>query len=103
MRVCQFETFGRWESGRCVTSAPLDGERGLLVLNARNPYGRHNLVLAEMDARSGYARAYRHGNAAVLADLARVSERAYRRARRFLAERGTGRDWYRDTNREDCS
>ena len=76
----RFFSFGRPCSGRLVTSAA-----GLAVVNARNPYGTHNLVLVDEESRESI----RPGNAAVVgAAAAWMPRRAYRRVRRFLAERG---------------
>jgi len=86
-----FESFGRTEHGRVITEGA-----GLLVVQARNPYGGHNLVLVEDEP---YGRAIRHGTRAVVEAVANcMSERAYRKVRKHLAARGVGLDWWR--NRE---
>jgi hypothetical protein len=78
MQTIDFESFGRVQHGRLVTTG---------VAFARNPYGSHNLVLLDEQGR-----AFRHGNIAVLCWLRAWCPRYYRKARRFLAERGALRD-----------
>lgn len=78
MKTIKFETFGRTETGRVVTE---DARNGLRAVFARNPYGRHNLVLVDHQAR-----ALRHGNRVVLGCLDR--NKTFRRAVEFLRQRG---------------
>ena len=79
----EFRSFGKMSSGRMVTS---DQKAGLLVAFARNPYGRHSLVLARIGGECDEA--IRHGNETVLAHVrAWMGKQAYRRVRRFLSER----------------
>ena len=81
----KFMSFGRTESGRVITSAA-----GLAVVQSRNPYGTHNLVLVD-DERG---EAIRHGSVAVVEAVANwMPRRQYRRVRKHLAARGIGRDW----------
>lgn len=84
----EFESFGRAEHGRVITEGC-----GWLVVQARNPYGSHNLVLVK-DEPMGQA--IRHGTVATLEAVANwMPERAYRRVRKHLAARGVGLDWWR--------
>lgn len=89
----EYENFGRYESGRVVTHTS-----DLALVWAPNLYGGCNLVLVQLRQDN---RAIRHGNAASIGCFAawaagsrRRVRRAYRRARRFLASHGIGRDWY---------
>lgn len=79
-----FRSFDRYEHGRVVTA---DG--GYVLLFARNPYGRHNLVLAD-DRPLGDA--FQHGTLQCLARLDAMpfdaGAKLRRRALRFLAKRG---------------
>ena len=59
-QVYDFDSFGNWNHGRIITSY----DNRYMVIQARNPYGTHNLVLCELDA-DGYASAIRHGNLSV--------------------------------------
>lgn len=82
----KFISFSRTESGRVVTAAA-----GLAVVQSRNPYGTHNLVL--VDEESGEA--IRHGSLAVVEAVANwLPRRQYRRVRKHLAARGIGLDWW---------
>ena len=81
----KFVSFGRTESGRVITHAA-----GLAVVQSRNPYGSHNLVL--VDEESGEA--IRHGTMATVATVASwLPRRQYRRVRKHLAARGIGLNW----------
>jgi transketolase len=85
VQVATFISFGRRESGRVITAAA-----GLAVVQARNPYGSHNLVLVDEESNE----AIRHGSLATLECVANwMSRRAYRRVRKHLASRGIGLDW----------
>lgn len=80
-----FTSFGRRMSGRLVTD---DGFHA--VVQARNPYGSHNLLLVDMAS----GEAIRHGTAVVVGAVCSwMSDRAYRRVRKFLAARGIAREW----------
>ena len=80
-----FFSFGRTESGRVITAAA-----GLAVVQSRNPYGSHNLVLVDEER----GEAIRHGSLAVVEAVANwLPRRQYRRVRKHLAARGIGRDW----------
>ena len=80
-----FRSFDRMCSGRVVTSA-----FGLAVVNARNPYGSHNLVLVDQEL----GQAIRHGTDTVVAcAFAWMPEKTYRKVRRFLADRNVGCEW----------
>lgn len=80
-----FSSFGRTETGRLITAAA-----GLAVVQSRNPYGSHNLVLVDKET----GEAIRHGSLATLECVANwMGMRAYRRVRKHLASRGIGRDW----------
>lgn len=80
-----YSSFGRTESGRVVTAAA-----GLAVIQARNPYGGHNLVLVDEER----GEAIRHGTMATLVAVASwMPSRAYRRVRKYLAARGIGLNW----------
>ena len=80
-----FYSFGRLCSGRLVTSAA-----GMAVVNSRNPYGSHNLVLVDQET----GEAIRHGtDAVVAAAYGWMPRKAYRKVRRFLTDRGVARDW----------
>ena len=81
----KFLSFGRIECGRVITHVT-----GLAVVQSRNPYGTHNLVLVDEER----GEAIRHGSLAVVEAVAnRMPKRAYRRVRKHLAARGIGRDW----------
>lgn len=85
-QTIKFVSFGRIASGRIVTHAA-----GLVVVQSRNPYGSHNLVL--VDEESGEA--IRHGNFAVAECVVNwLGTRAYRKVRKYLAARGIGREWH---------
>lgn len=83
-QVMTFRSFGRDEHGRVVTAGG-----GYVLLYARNPYGTHNLVLAD-DTPLGDA--FQHGTQQCLARLDAMPFRAgakmRRRALRFLGKRG---------------
>ena len=82
-----FTSFGRRTSGRVITHAA-----GLTVVQARNPYGGHNLVLVDEEM----GEAIRHGNLAVTEAVANwLPLKTYRKVLKHLAARGIGRDWYR--------
>lgn len=82
----KFVSFGRTESGRVITAAA-----GWVVVQSRNPYGTHNLVLVN----EGSGEAIRHGSLAVVEAVANwLPRRQYRRVRKHLAVRGIGRDWW---------
>ena len=82
----KFTSFGRTESGRVITHAA-----GLAVVQSRNPYGTHNLVLVDEER----GEAIRHGSLAVVEAVANwLPRRQYRRVRKHLAARGIGRDWW---------
>jgi hypothetical protein len=57
MQVSKFTSFGSKKSGRIVTAG-----NGYEIVQARNPYGSHNLLV--IDCESGEA--IRHGTAASL-------------------------------------
>lgn len=81
-----YSSFGRTESGRVITAAA-----GMVVVQSRNPYGGHNLVLVD----EGRGEAIRHGNIAVVEAVANwLPRRQYRRVRKHLAARGIGRTWW---------
>lgn len=89
MVTLSYRSFGRTESGRVITAAA-----GLAVVQARNPYGGHNLVLVLVDEDEGRGEAIRHGTLATLAAVAGwMPRRQYRRVRKHLAARGIGRNW----------
>ena len=68
-----FFSFGRVEHGRVIPAS-----RGLAVVQSRNPYGRHNLVLVD----EGRGEAIRHGTSAVVEAAANwLPRRQYRRVR----------------------
>lgn len=80
MRKTSFEIFGRTQTGRIVTSS---GNHE--VVFSRNPYGSHNLLLIDRDNDEPFC----FGNKGVLYCLLSMGmDKAYRRARRFLANRG---------------
>ena len=74
-----FSSFGRYHTGRVITHTSTS-----IVIWARNPYGSHNLVLVDNITDE----AWRHGNEACLFELMLLERRAYRRTRKFLAQRG---------------
>lgn len=81
----KFMSFGHIASGRIVTSAV-----GLAVVQARNPYGSHNLVLVDEER----GEAIRHGSLAVAEAAANwLPQKQYRKVRAHLAARGIGREW----------
>lgn len=82
MNSVTFSSFGRVQTGRLVTQT-----RDCLVIYARNPYGKHNLVLVDKERGEAFA----HGNIAVLQSIG--LQRAYRKARAFLGSKGVGTDW----------
>ena len=57
MKIANFTNFGSKNSGRLVTAG-----NGYQIVQARNPYGSHNLVV--VDSESGEA--IRHGSSASL-------------------------------------
>ena len=74
-----YDSFGESCVGRIVTECAT-----AFVVNSRNPYGTHNLVLVDRDTWV----AYRHGNLAVLSELINIyPRRMFVRAWKFLAER----------------
>lgn len=91
--LIEFENFGRAAKGRVITH-----KGDLALVWANNPTGGANLVLVDYDR--DLPRALRHGNLQAVsafvnwAGADRRTWRAYRRARKFLAEKGIGRDWY---------
>lgn len=88
-RTTQFWSFGRRCCGRVITSV---GDYA--VVQARNPFGSHNLVVVERDANGCGAEAIRHGSqSALLFTRQWLGDRAYRRVRKHLAARQVGLDW----------
>lgn len=86
VQIVKFTSFGRRESGRLITHF-----NGLEVVQSRNPYGSHNLVLVNSDS----GEAIRHGSVAVLEAVANwLPTKTYRRVRKYLAQRGIGLDWF---------
>lgn len=74
-----FLSFGKRESGRFVTE-----NKYWAVINARNPYGTHNLVLVDKETDE----AFRHGLGPVLIMLKNWDEKTYRKTVRALYKRG---------------
>ena len=71
-------SFGKLACGRVITSDAVNS-----VVQTRNPYGGHNLVV--VDNESGEA--IRHGNNAALnAAYAWMPERAFRKVCKYLAK-----------------
>ena len=86
VQIVKFTSFGRHESGRLITHF-----NGLEVVQSRNPYGSHNLVLVSSDT----GEAIRHGSVAVLEAVANwLPSKTYRRVRKYLANRGIGLNWF---------
>lgn len=56
--VLKFESFNRFCNGRVITHF-----NKYIIVQARNPYGTHNLIAVE--ECDGYYVAFRHGNLAV--------------------------------------
>lgn len=78
MYTCKFSSFGRIQSGRVITHS---AKASLCVVRARNPYGKHNLVLVSTDTGN----AIRHGNVAVLqACAAWMPDKQYRKVARIV-------------------
>ena len=76
----KFQSFGKTCSGRVITSG-----NGYAVVNSRNPYGSHNLIL--VDEATGEAQC--HGTLAVItAAFEWMPIKAYRKVRGFLVNRG---------------
>ena len=85
VQTVKFISFGRQESGRLITHF-----NGLEVVQSRNPYGSHNLVLVSSDT----GEAIRHGSVAVLEAVANwLPTKTSRRVRKYLAEKGIGVNW----------
>ena len=85
VQTVKFTSFGHKESGRLITHC-----NGLEVVQSRNPYGTHNLVL--VNAATGEA--IRHGTVPVLEAVANwLPTKTYRRVRKYLAKKGKGTDW----------
>jgi hypothetical protein len=76
MNTVRFESFGRETTGRIIT-----GDRSVLIVAARNPYGGHNLCVVDANTY----RAIRHGNQA--ATNWSPSLKAYRKVRAYIASR----------------
>ena len=71
------------KTGKAVTH-----HRDLVVVQTRNPYGTHNLVVVQ-DAGLGIHQAIRHGNYnALRVASAWMSERAYRKVVKHLVKKG---------------
>ena len=86
VQIVKFTSFGRRESGRLITHF-----NGLEVVQSRNPYGTHNLVLVT----SHNGEAIRHGTVAVLEAVVNwLPTRTYRQVRKYLAKRGVGLNWF---------
>ena len=78
METIKFCSFGGTSSGKIITHS-----QDLTVVQARNPYGRHNLVVVMDDE------AIRHGNATSLrVAKAWMPERAYRKVVKHLVKTG---------------
>jgi hypothetical protein len=77
MQTIKIESFGKTVSGRLITSST---PHGLYFVQARNPYGSHNLVVVDEEFR-----AIRHGNNAALNWA--PNERCYRKLLTHLANR----------------
>ncbi len=85
VQTTKFISFGRQESGRIITHF-----NGLEIVQSRNPYGTHNLVLVNADT----GEAIRHGSVAVLEAVANwLPTKTYRRVRKYLAKKGIGINW----------
>ena len=85
VQTVKFISFGRQESGRLITHF-----NGLEVVQSRNPYGSHNLVLVNSDT----GEAIRHGTVAVLEAVVNwLPTKTYRRVRKYLAKKGIGINW----------
>ena len=70
------------------TGKPVTHCGDLVVVQTRNPYGTHNLVVVQ-DAGLGIHQAIRHGNYnALRVSAAWMSERAYRKVIKHLVKKG---------------
>jgi hypothetical protein len=76
-----FTSFGRSSVGRVVTE-----DSGFAIVNSRNPYGSHNLVVVDLDNEVAVA----HGIDAALREAFYSSRKTYRKVRRFLSEKMPG-------------
>jgi hypothetical protein len=89
MTRISFWSFGRRATGKVITHVG-----NYCVVQSRNPYGTHNLVVVESDHNGCGAEAIRHGSAPSLLFVQQwLGRRAYRRVRKHLASRGVGLDW----------
>lgn len=85
VQTVKFTSFGVQKNGRLITHC-----NGLEVVQSRNPYGTHNLVLVNADT----GEAIRHGSVAVLEAVVNwLPTKTYRRVRKYLAEKGIGVNW----------
>ncbi len=81
----KFVSFGHIQTGRVITSFS-----EMAVVQSRNPYGGHNLVLVNLAS----GEAVRHGNLAVTEAAANwFPRKKYQKIRSYLSERGIGLDW----------
>ncbi len=81
----KFQSFDGLATGRVITH---DDKSGTMIVQSRNPYGGHNLIVVEDGGFYQYV-AVRHGNNAVLcAAKAWISESTYRRCIKHLTKRG---------------
>lgn len=86
MRIINFKSFEKGETGRLVTHWEAMGYI-YSVVSARNPYGSHNLILVHRKPDSIYcSEACAHGTGVCLSELrAHAPKRAYRRVQKFIS------------------
>ena len=95
VQTVKFTSFGAQKSGRLITHC-----NGLEVVQSRNPYGTHNLVLVNADT----GEAIRHGSVAVLEAVVNwLPTKTYRRVRKYLAKKGVGINWVAINNNSNLT
>jgi hypothetical protein len=84
----EFSSFNKTQVGRVITHSC-----GVILAYARNPYGSHNPVVL-WERADGRFEALHHGaESALLWAKVYMGQRAYRRLRKFLAQRGKAVEW----------
>ena len=82
--VVEFKNFDTYQHGRVITSF---GD--IVVVKARNPYGSHNLIVADYNEDSDVLVAFRHGNASSLAwALSWAPEKQFRKLMHYAKKIG---------------
>ncbi|KLR59471.1 hypothetical protein [Diaphorobacter sp. J5-51] len=96
LQTISFWSFEKTCSGRLITHV---GDYA--VVQSRNPYGTHNLLLVEADHNGCGAEAIRHGSQATLLFVKQwLGQAAYRKVRKHLASKQVGLNWVLSTESE---